>query len=229
MFDKNKFALILKNINDNYDSQRDFSRKSEINRTYLSQYMNMKLEEPPKPKILKKLAESSKGVTTYNELMHICGYVNNNFSEIDQERLSSLYEQLSNLDSIRSKDDLRLSLKDSQICHALFDQVLKYLYDGKTNPSTFNPYEILNDIDFISDRSRIKIAEALRRDFNYFYYSKEIEQKISDIKYQDKYERQDFIDSRFETKQFYECPVYRSYFCWTTKLGRGVPRGNTSY
>lgn len=75
MFDKNKFAQILKNINETYNSQRDFSKKSEINRTYLSQYMNMKLDEPPKPKILEKLANNSNGVTTYNELMQVCGYI----------------------------------------------------------------------------------------------------------------------------------------------------------
>lgn len=77
MFDKNKFAQILKNINDTYNSQRDFSKKSEINRTYLSQYMNARLEEPPKPKILEKLANASNGITNYAELMFICGYTNN--------------------------------------------------------------------------------------------------------------------------------------------------------
>ncbi len=75
MFDKNKFAQILKNINDTYDSQRDFAKKSEINRTYLSQYMNMQLDKPPKPYMLKKLSNASNGVTTYNELMQVCGYV----------------------------------------------------------------------------------------------------------------------------------------------------------
>lgn len=79
MFDKNKFAHILKNINETYNSQRDFAKKSGINRTYLSQYMNMKLNEPPMPKILKKLAESSNNITTYEELMEICGYINNMF------------------------------------------------------------------------------------------------------------------------------------------------------
>ncbi len=76
MFNRNKFAQILKNISETFENQRDFSKKSEINRTYLSQYMNMKLDKPPKPDILKKVAENSKGVTTYEELMAICGYTN---------------------------------------------------------------------------------------------------------------------------------------------------------
>lgn len=75
MFDKNKFAQIIKNIKETYHSQEEFSKKSNIGRTYLSQYMNMKLDEPPKPKILEKLANNSNGITTYNELMQVCGYV----------------------------------------------------------------------------------------------------------------------------------------------------------
>lgn len=79
MFNKNKFAQILKNINETYSSQRDFSKKSEINRTYLSQYMNMKLDEPPKPKILEKIAIASNKITTYEDLMVVCGYSNISF------------------------------------------------------------------------------------------------------------------------------------------------------
>jgi len=78
MFDKSRFSQILKNINETYDSQRDFSKRSGINRTYLSQYMNLKLEDPPKPKILEKLSHSSHGITTYEELMNVCGYININ-------------------------------------------------------------------------------------------------------------------------------------------------------
>ena len=75
MFDKNKFAQILKNIIASYDSQRDFAKKSEINRTYLSQYTNLKLDKPPKPAILEKIANASNGLVSYDELMHVCGYV----------------------------------------------------------------------------------------------------------------------------------------------------------
>ena len=91
MFDKNKFAQILKKINETYDSQRDFSKKSEINRTYLSQYMNMKLDEPPKPKILEKLANASNNIINYEELMKVCGYIkdddNDNSTYLDNKEL----------------------------------------------------------------------------------------------------------------------------------------------
>lgn len=62
MFDRRKFAQILKQIKDTYNSQEEFSEKSKIGRTYLSQYMNMKLDKPPKPEILEKLANASNGL-----------------------------------------------------------------------------------------------------------------------------------------------------------------------
>lgn len=75
MFDKNKFAKIIRNIKESYESQEEFAKKSGIGRTYLSQYMNAKLDTPPKPKTLEKLADASHGITTYQELMVICGYI----------------------------------------------------------------------------------------------------------------------------------------------------------
>lgn len=86
MFNKEKFAEIIKNISKTYDNQRDFSAFSEINRTYLSKYMNMKLEEPPKPVILQKLADASKGITSYEELMFVCGYTNSCSLNKDKEK-----------------------------------------------------------------------------------------------------------------------------------------------
>lgn len=75
MFDKSKFANIIKNIKETYSSQEEFSKKTGIGRTSLSQYMNMQLDKPPKPDMLKKLAEASNGITSYYELMEICGYI----------------------------------------------------------------------------------------------------------------------------------------------------------
>ena len=43
MFDKNKFAKVIKDIKETYNSQEEFAKKSTIGRTYLSQYMNIKL------------------------------------------------------------------------------------------------------------------------------------------------------------------------------------------
>lgn len=105
MFDKNKFALIIKKISESYNNQREFSEKSSINRTYLSQYLNMKLDSPPKPEILERLAEASHGITSYSELMKICGYLEgeylkdyyiNNYNISDKEFEIAMGNNLSN-------------------------------------------------------------------------------------------------------------------------------------
>lgn len=83
MFNKEKFSQIIKSINDSYDSQHEFARISTINRTYLSKYINCKIDNPPKPSTLKIIAEASHGITTYEKLMEICGYTNTSSVYID--------------------------------------------------------------------------------------------------------------------------------------------------
>lgn len=97
MFDKNKFAQVIKNIKETYISQEDFSKKSGIGRTYLSQYMNMKLDEPPKPKILEKLANASNGIISYQELMEICGYSSAIINEISKSNFKKISNDLSSI------------------------------------------------------------------------------------------------------------------------------------
>ena len=86
MFDKKKFAYIIEKIKNEYETQEAFSEASGINRTYLSQYMNQKKDKPPTPRILKMLADASKGITTYDVLLFVCGY----YEEKHQKLLNSL-------------------------------------------------------------------------------------------------------------------------------------------
>lgn len=74
MFNKIKLANILSNINSNYNTMTEFAKAANFNRTYISKYIHQRLDNPPSPKILQKIADTSKGLTTYNELMQICGY-----------------------------------------------------------------------------------------------------------------------------------------------------------
>ena len=112
MFDRRKFAQILKQIKDTYNSQEEFSEKSKIGRTYLSQYMNMKLDKPPKPEILEKLANASNGVTVYEELMIICGYSEKSLESI----VYNIYTQLKKLSQqIYKKDNKDLYEVESAI------------------------------------------------------------------------------------------------------------------
>lgn len=77
-FNKEEFARVLTKIYSKYNNQREFAKKADVCRTYLSKYLNMRIEEPPTVKILKKIVKASKGVTTYQELMQVCGYLEEN-------------------------------------------------------------------------------------------------------------------------------------------------------
>lgn len=76
MFDKNKFSNILKKVLEQYNNQNEFAHKSNIGRAYISRILNMRLDTPPKPSTLEGIANASKGITTYSELMQVCGYTN---------------------------------------------------------------------------------------------------------------------------------------------------------
>lgn len=75
MFNQDNFANILKRINETYDTMTDFGKSASFDRTYISKYINKKLTNPPTPKILEKIAKASHGITSYKELMQICGYL----------------------------------------------------------------------------------------------------------------------------------------------------------
>lgn len=75
MFDKDNFSNILKKINNEYNNMTEFAQKANFDRTYISKYIHKKLDNPPTPKILMGIANASKGMTTYYQLMNMCGYI----------------------------------------------------------------------------------------------------------------------------------------------------------
>ena len=78
MFNKNKFAEILKEVISQYDSISNFAEKSSLDRTYISKYINKKLDHPPSPDVLKKISNNSNNITNYLNLMYVCDYLNDN-------------------------------------------------------------------------------------------------------------------------------------------------------
>lgn len=93
-FNKEEFARILMKIYSKYNNQREFAKKADICRTYLSKYLNMRIEEPPTVKILKRIAKASKGETTYQELMQVCGYLEQNETIIVKQNQNKLKQIL---------------------------------------------------------------------------------------------------------------------------------------
>ena len=101
MFNKKIFSKILTDIISQYNSLRDFSNVSGFNRTSISKYVREFFDNPPSPKILKNIAEASKGITTYSELMEVCGYIpkatSTDFKSLDTQLAESIFNNHINL------------------------------------------------------------------------------------------------------------------------------------
>lgn len=126
MFDKEKFSNTLKKINDTYDTMSDFAKKACFDRTYISKYINMKLDNPPTPKILEKISDSSHGIVSYYDLLIICGYLSENvFSDI---HFNSTKDILNN-----HKNELfNLGLNDSDI-----NNIILFLHEDYIDRDNF--------------------------------------------------------------------------------------------
>lgn len=163
MFDKKSFAQIIKNISDTYDNQREFSKKSEINRTYLSQYMNMKLEDPPKPKTLEKLAKASHGITTYTELMFMCGYIQSD------NHFTKSFKQLNSFknDFQKMYEELNLSENEQKYFRESMKKYLDMIIVQRINrDQALKKIKSQIKKDFEKIQSQNKILEAIKLNIN---------------------------------------------------------------
>lgn len=76
MFQKILFREQLQKLIHNQTTQ-EFSDLTGMNRTYLSKYLNLRLDRPPSPQVLKSIASDT---ITYEDLMISCGYLPDSFS-----------------------------------------------------------------------------------------------------------------------------------------------------
>lgn len=217
MFDKVKFAQIIKNISDAYENQRDFSKKSGINRTYLSQYMNMKLDNPPKPNILMKLSKASNGLVNYNELMKICGYTDISLDIVNLESLRDEVEKqyLNELASIH------LSAKETEV----YDTIIDIFPPNTENMESDEIRNMINSyfegIDWISEKSKNKIIDKIQLFIEYCNdlneMQNEIYLKMASHKFgHNQNDLEDYKYNSNKSKKIYMCPVYG-------QISAGVP------
>ena len=112
MFNKETFSKILINVYKSYSNQREFAEAAGVNRAYLSQYMNKKLDNPPTPKILMGIANASNYITTYDELMEVCGYFKNSKLSSESNIAKRIFEEnVSTLEKYHISEDYLTELE----------------------------------------------------------------------------------------------------------------------
>lgn len=191
MFDKIKFAKILSNINDTYDTMTEFATNSKVNRTYLSQYINQKLDTPPSPKVLLKIASSSHNLTSYEELMQICGYIEEySLSPIE---LLSLYQEEDLLKKEEHDAIEKLNLTYDE--YKLHFSIAILINDKEDIHTQLN--DILKCYNEYSEESKNKIKEAVIIRKTYCEKQRSLTRK-----------RLDALKKEDDEPQYYMCPLY---------------------
>lgn len=156
MFDKIKFAKILSDINTTYNTMTEFAEKTGVNRTYLSQYINLKLDSPPSPKILMKIANTSNKTTSYEELMLVCGYIEKDMqlSEISKKIFNKHLPSLKKLNLSNDLLDIigKMSVDSLQYSKD-FETLVDQLPKETQNKIYTITYKILDEITEIKENS----------------------------------------------------------------------------
>jgi repressor LexA len=74
MFDKVKFRnLLIKARGDR--NNLEYAEDTGLSRTYISKYMNLKLDNPPSPEAIQKLVNKTQNNVTYKDMMIAAGHI----------------------------------------------------------------------------------------------------------------------------------------------------------
>ena len=160
MFNKEKFSEILLNIVNQYESISDFANTSKVGRSYLSKYINGKISSPPSPKVLNKIARYSKNLITYEELMIICGHINNTASihNINLDILKILNDEKSESYKSLNKNEQKF-----------FDSLIKDFNLSVINNKDFDVNSYIDSIVNITSKDNILNAFNIYKDkFNQY-------------------------------------------------------------
>lgn len=207
MFDEKSFSEILQKISNSYNSITEFSEKSEVNRTYLSKYINMKLNSPPTPKILEKIANSSNGIISYAQLMEVCGYLDitlDFLSDQVKQRTEYFFKNSDYLTSIGLDKQQLLELQNiinMDFSSSEYQDALDNFLSTLPLEISYEVLKFLQDMLFdlrVAAEEKMKLAHTLGEEVNELI---EKAQSINEL---------DIIMKNYSNQQnqFYLCPVY---------------------
>lgn len=87
----------------------------ELSSSYITKIYNENTKNPPAPEYLKKIADNSRGITNYDELMQICGYLDDKETIITNKSRLQQILKLANGLSIQEVNYLIKVLYESKI------------------------------------------------------------------------------------------------------------------
>lgn len=123
-YNKDKFLSILNKLKESFGSQNKMAEALGISSSYITKIYDENTKNPPAPEYLKKIADNSKGITTYEELMEVCGYLDSKTkSEYYGTSLvvyQSLLDILNNYPGIELSEHDVLELADNLVNYAVF-------------------------------------------------------------------------------------------------------------
>lgn len=166
MFNQDQFANLLRKINETYSTMTDFAKSASFDRTYISKYINKKLDNPPTPKILEKIANASNGVVTYEELMEICGYASKNINDSYKKGFIDVQKKLFTIGLSEQQIEKIYKLFNSMyVPDNKFQEELSSLMDTIPKEKLEEVYIIINgflekQVNFLTD------YESLLKNFN---------------------------------------------------------------
>jgi HTH-type transcriptional regulator, competence development regulator len=108
MFVKESFSKVLQlALGDR--TKEDYAKESGVSRAYISKCINKRIDNPPSPEILKRLADKAHNGVTYNDLMQTAGYIVDN-SKKEKELYTAPLSDKDEIDIEKRLEKLRKDL-----------------------------------------------------------------------------------------------------------------------
>ncbi len=98
-YSKKLFALLLDRAKGNRDL-KEYAEQSDISVVQLKKLAQCKQENPPRPKLLKKLASVAQNDVTYEDFLSLCGYRED---RVFTDRLDPIVEKVKKLKPAQRK------------------------------------------------------------------------------------------------------------------------------